>query len=348
MSRAWSGEEQPGVASPGRAVRILASVLVAALACALWVMRAPLFDGNFHSVIPGAVYRSAQLSREDLDSRIAEFGIRSIINLRMIEPLTEDGFGAAEEARLAQERSVAYYGVRMSAPRLAPRATLQELIEILDSAERPILIHCRNGAERSGWASAVATLLEGIPIEHARAQFALRYGYLAWLFQSDLPSWIDLYEDWLRAGKREHTGARVREFARSGYTPYFYNARIEPISFPERVVAERRQRLVFRVTNESPQPWTFTPSSSAGVHLGLRVESLDPTGAYKRELRGDTSTRVFAPGESIELSATLPGLPAQGRYRVTVDLVDEAVVWFAQMGSTALGRIVEVEELPPL
>ena len=345
MARVESREAPPSAESPGaarrrRAVRIAAGVFLFALAGVLWVLRAPLFDGNFHTVIPGAVYRSAQLDPEDLDIRILELGIRSIINLRMLEASIDDGLGTA------RRRGVAHYSIRMSAPRLAPRSTVQELVEILDAAERPILIHCRNGTDRSGWASAVATLLAGAPIEQARAQFAPRYGYLPWLSQSDLPDWIDLYAEWLRAGGREHSGARVREFARSGYTPYFYDARIEPISFPERVETQRSERLVFRVTNESREPWIFTPHSPSGIHLGLRVKSLDPEGTYERELRGDTPDRVFEPGESIELSVTLPGLPTPGRYRVTVDLVDEMVAWFAQMGSTPLERIVEAQPTP--
>ena len=362
--RAWL------VASVSSIARIAAGVSILALAGVLWVVRAPLFDGNFHTVIPGAVYRSAQLDSEDLDARIAELGIRSIINLRMADAPPDEALldgvetppdetalddarnatfrskfqsklGAADEERVADGLGVAYFNVRMSAPRLAPRDTVRELIEILDAADRPILIHCRNGTERTGWASAIATLLDGAQIERARAQFAPRYGYHPWLSRSDLPDWIDRYEDWLRAENTQHSAARVREFARTGYTPYFYAARIEPVSFPERVEARRSHHLVFRVTNESRKAWTFTPRSPAGVHLGLRVKSLDPAGAYESELRGDTPDRVFEPGDSIELSATLPALPAPGRYRVTVDLVDEMVVWFAQMGSTPFERIVD-------
>jgi len=164
--------------------------------------------------------------------------------------------------------------------------------------------------------------------------------------KSDLRDWIDLYEDWLLAENRQHSGAGLREFAQNGYTPYFYDARIESVSFPERVEAKSTHRVVIRVTNESQEPWTFTPKSPAGVHLGLRIQSLDPEGSYEREWRGETPDRVFEPGESIELSATLAGPPAPGRYRVTIDLVDEMVVWFAQMGSTPLERIVEVEARP--
>ena len=49
-----------------------------------------------------------------------------------------------------------------------------------------------------------------------------------------------------------------------------------------------------------------------------------------------TPRRTLAPGESIRLGARLPRLPGAGRYRLSVDLVDEEVTWFADMGSPSL------------
>ncbi len=58
----------------------LAAAIAAALAGA-WAGYMRL-TGNFHSVEEGMIYRSGQLSGEQLDSRIREHGIRTIINLR--------------------------------------------------------------------------------------------------------------------------------------------------------------------------------------------------------------------------------------------------------------------------
>jgi len=38
--------------------------------------------GNFHAVEEGVIYRSAQLSGDEFQSRIRAYGIRTIINLR--------------------------------------------------------------------------------------------------------------------------------------------------------------------------------------------------------------------------------------------------------------------------
>ena len=333
----------PPVRSTRRAVAAGFAVLL--LSCVLFVLRAPLWTGNFHSVIPGEVYRSGQLDTAELDEAIREYGIRSIINLRTPDSVGSDSDDYRVQAAFAAARGVAHRGIRMSARRLTPRGKLRDLIEALDRAERPLLIHCRAGTDRTGFVSAVAVLLHDANVDRARQEFGLRHGHFSLLSLSDLDSWLDLYEAWLASQGSRSSSALVREFAHSGYTPYFYDAHIEPVSLPNRFEVRNPHRLVFRVTNESPLPWTFTPASPLGVHLGLRVKSLDPSTDYTLELRGDTPDLLFPPGESIELSATLPGLPEVGRYRVTVDLVDESVVWFAQMGSTPFE--MDVDALAP-
>jgi hypothetical protein len=46
------------------------------------------YQGNFHTVREGAFYRSAQLSKDELQSAILEHKIRSVLNLRGAHPRT--------------------------------------------------------------------------------------------------------------------------------------------------------------------------------------------------------------------------------------------------------------------
>src|SRR5436190_242481 len=54
---------------------------VALLALAAEVVRV-LALNNFHTIVPGSAYRSAQLSPEALEAAVKAHGIRTVINLR--------------------------------------------------------------------------------------------------------------------------------------------------------------------------------------------------------------------------------------------------------------------------
>jgi protein tyrosine phosphatase (PTP) superfamily phosphohydrolase (DUF442 family) len=312
-------------------------LLLLVLAPAAFVMRVRLLDDNLHTVIPGELYRSAQLAPESLDREIERLGLRSIVNLR------GDGKEHAwyqAESETVNRHGVALHDLDLSGQRLPSRQELSALLDQLEHVERPALMHCLNGTDRSGLAASLAVLLQGAPVERARDEFALRHGYPGRLLGSDVPAWLDQYEGWLVETGRPSTPARLRSFVAREYTPYFYDAEIEALELPR--VWERGEptRVRVRVTNRSPQPWQLRSSPESGVHLGLRLLR-EPADGPALDLRGETPERQLEPGESIELSADLPPLEP-GRYALTVDLVDEHVTWFAEMGSKPLERTIEV------
>lgn len=313
-------------------VRAGAGLLVA-LAGACWVFRVWLFHDNLHVVLPGQVYRSAQLDVESLDALIDELSLRTLVNLR-------GGHDGSEwfrrQRRLLADRRLASFEMRLSALRLPSRQDLERLIEILQTAERPVLIHCLRGTDRSGLAAALAVLLAGADLDRARREYTLSHGFVSGVSLSDLPDLLAYYEAWLAEHGLASTPGSLVRFSREGYTPYFYRASIDPVSVPGAPSAERDYPLAFDVTNASPRPWRFVPTDQRGVHLGLQLAALDPGSSFQLELRGETPHHTLEPGESIRLAARLPRLPRAGRYRLTVDLVDEEVTWFSEMGSPPL------------
>src|SRR6266511_2221581 len=57
--------------------------VVAGLLLCLAVFLLNLFAGpNLHVVVPGAIYRSSQISEDSLDKLVRKLGIRTVINLR--------------------------------------------------------------------------------------------------------------------------------------------------------------------------------------------------------------------------------------------------------------------------
>lgn len=125
---------------------------------AIWVLLASVLLGgcrlsaNFHEIDPGKFYRSAQLTEAELRESIDRAGIRTIINLRGSNP-GSDWYDA--EARVARERGVRLVDIGMSAKRLPHRADLLKLLDAYREAERPLLVHCLAGADRTGEAAAI-------------------------------------------------------------------------------------------------------------------------------------------------------------------------------------------------
>lgn len=135
--------------------------------------------GNIHEVDAGKVYRSGQLWPSQLSRVLEEKRIRTVINLRG-ENLDRAWY--VDEVKVTQAAGVRHISLPMSANREPNDALLASLIETLRTAEQPVLIHCEAGADRTGLASALYTLLtlHRSPQE-ADAQLSFRYGHFPWL-----------------------------------------------------------------------------------------------------------------------------------------------------------------------
>jgi protein tyrosine/serine phosphatase len=135
--------------------------------------------GNIHVVEDGILYRSAQLSGQKLATVVNAYGIKSVINLR-----GENG-GLRwydDEMEVTAAHGASHFDVRMSALRDTDDATVTQLMEILRTAPRPLLIHCESGSDRTGLAAALyERFINERPAEVAAGQISFRYGHFPWL-----------------------------------------------------------------------------------------------------------------------------------------------------------------------
>ncbi|MGL3605464.1 tyrosine-protein phosphatase [Rhizobium sp. G187] len=155
--------------------RIALGILFLALAFGAYV-GILILSGNFHEVLPGRFYRSAQLSGARLGEEIDRYNIRTVINLRG----ENRGKGwYDDEVAATSAHGATHVDFRMSASRdLTPERT-QELLSILKSAEQPILVHCMSGADRTGLASVIfLQQVAGIDEEEAEWQLSPLYGHI--------------------------------------------------------------------------------------------------------------------------------------------------------------------------
>ncbi len=152
---------------------------------------------------------------------------------------------------------------------------------------------------------------------------------------------LDDYERWLAARGEPHTPDRFRAWVATDYHPYFYRAGVAATGALAKLAAERENTLRVRVTNRSLRPIPFRSSRDRGVHLGARLRAAAGGGTDPLELRDGFVDLDLAPGATHEFDLTLPPL-RPGSFTLEVDLVDEGLKWFEDMGSTPLSMPLEV------
>jgi uncharacterized protein (TIGR01244 family) len=157
---------------------------------------------GFRAVSPG-VFRSPQPGEDQLARRIADHGIKTVVCLR-----GNDGEPTAMSARATLAAGATFWNVPMSATRRPRPETLLELWRIADRAERPLLLHCRAGVDRTGLAAAIVVLHDTGDLEQARGQLSLvPNGHMWWGEAGAMDEVLDRYEphaatmtfpDWIR------------------------------------------------------------------------------------------------------------------------------------------------------
>ena len=99
---------------------------------------------NFGEVEPGRIYRAGQPSPLFLRRLIKREQIQTLVNLRGKTPGYESAFAAHHGLRL--------YSFDLSAHRAPRDDDVARFLAILaDPENHPILVHCRNGADRTGY-----------------------------------------------------------------------------------------------------------------------------------------------------------------------------------------------------
>src|SRR3972149_8466030 len=124
----------------------------------LIVLGPSLFGDNFRAVVPERVYRSGQLSPEELEERIRRHGLKSILNLR---GEMEDRHWYRRELEVAERHGVDFRSLDLIPERLPSRPDLVALIDRLEGLSEPLLIHCSAGADRTGFASVIGGQAKG-------------------------------------------------------------------------------------------------------------------------------------------------------------------------------------------
>ena len=128
---------------------------------------------NFWQIAPG-VYRSNQPTHARFE-KYAAMGIKTVINLR----------GPDRRAHyLFEKESVEGLGMTLIDTKLYARHAAEPrlILDVLDKlkeAEKPMMFHCKSGADRAGFVAAMYLLVfEGATVEEAAKQLGIKYIHL--------------------------------------------------------------------------------------------------------------------------------------------------------------------------
>jgi protein tyrosine/serine phosphatase len=166
--------------SPCIKIIVLMMTATTASLAALGVCLSLRLSDNVHVVEPGMAYRSGQLWPGELELVIEDYGIRSIISL---VPPAPNQYSYQAELAVSSTRGIARYEMPLSAESELTSDQLRELLSLLRKAPKPVLIHSKNGADRSGLAAAIFKYaVASRSAEEARRQLSIRYGHFPYIW----------------------------------------------------------------------------------------------------------------------------------------------------------------------
>ena len=173
---------------------------------------------HLHWVTPD-VARSATPYLGFYSAFLAPHGFRSLINLR---GENADFRWWTTEKRVAQGLGIVHFDVKLSSRNLPSRSGLAALFEAFAAAERPLLLKCSGGQDRTGLAAALYLLQLKGPGALAEAEAQLKaWPYLHFPKRHQL--WLRHFPGYANA----QGGAHLHEWARNGYDPSHFAAWLE-------------------------------------------------------------------------------------------------------------------------
>lgn len=156
-------------------------------------------------------WRSNQPDPARIDG-YAKRGIKTILNLRGTANRSHYLF----EKEACETHRIVLVSMALSAKKAAPRAEYLALLDHFETIEKPVLIHCKSGADRTGIAAVFYLLhIEQMPLDVARKQLGLKYLHLRWFKTGILDDILDAYADDLA----QHGPIALRDWLTSYYDP---------------------------------------------------------------------------------------------------------------------------------
>jgi len=309
-------------------------IVIFLVACIAYVLSLKIFlDNRFYTVVESRIYRSAQLSDDDLEKYIREKDIKTILNLI---GRRDDKDWYKKEKEITQKYKVQLHDVGISANELPDIDRIISIVNILVHAEKPLLIHCKKGVDRTGLVSAIALSIEkDSPLHTIKRQFSLRYGVFPF-YRSVGPYFFQQYEKWLKETERIHSKDTLLHWITDEYVDYKSNILYWIDSMNDKVFNDKKVSIENDSEELSIKGWSFhfkEKSPPDGI-LYIRPDNRISSRAIVKYNRPDVA-QYFELGEKYYKNFVV-GWEAkfkskdlsQGCHRIYLQYVkDESTIW---------------------
>ncbi|HUU32276.1 MAG TPA: tyrosine-protein phosphatase [Phycisphaerae bacterium] len=307
-------------------ILVLAAFLLGAGGYIVYIL---YITNGFDFVVRGKVYRSAQPDKETMTRWVVKYGIKTIVNLRA--GITDD---PNDPVALAAEKAGAMtIFICLPNTKLPKSPNLMYLADVIETAPEPILLHCREGADRTGLASAMAAMaLGGKSYDRAREQMGIRHLHL-YTDSTRIGGVLLQYEDYCRA-RGSGTGGwkEFRHWIFNVYLPTYRYVRMDVLPQWTAQPGETT-RMQVRITNHSSR---VIPAGDPAKRFALLVTA-------NRSFHGDAAEMFcppvplpradIPPGDSVTVDLVLKAPAAAGRSLLLFDIVEDGTTTFSEEGS---------------
>ncbi len=287
---------------------------------------------NFKVVVADKIYRSGQPEMSQLAEWIDKYKLKTVVDLRgPTAPQAED------EAKVCDGKNINILYVKLNAYKKIPSDRLVELLDVIDSIEMPVLLHCNHGVDRSGTASALASWLLGFDTyTEAKKQSFVMPG--PWKNRNGTGQHIsNIFADYEEyCDKTSHNiDDRIyfEEWARRIYHPdYFYvGYKAKEVIYTEPGGMSEFQVKVTNLSDETIPAGDTDRRFRLFTRIKESNEILEPREKYS------TCTLLksedLEPGESVNVCHTIQVPDEPGNYEFYIDMLEKEDHSFARQGS---------------
>ncbi len=163
---------------------------------------------NLDQIAPG-VWRANQPSAARLRQYHDTLGLKSVLNLR---GETQQGFYLFE-LETCRALGLHLHDFSFSARSAPSREGLLKVMNLFPLIEKPFLMHCKSGADRTGLIAALYLMAEeNRPLAEAKQQLSFRYLHLKGTATGIMDHFLTMYE-------AEAQGRTIREWVEQSYDP---------------------------------------------------------------------------------------------------------------------------------
>ena len=164
-----------------------------------------VFWTNHKEIAPG-VFRSNQPTEWRFISYHAK-GLRSVLNLRGWDVYAHYQY----EERICRKLGMRLENIKLNARNAPQSADINAVVDCLGKMEKPLLFHCKSGADRAGLVSAIYLMVyEGVSVQEAMKQLSFRHvhvdftatgvlDYFLWTFEERLNLGNIAFLDWVNS-----------------------------------------------------------------------------------------------------------------------------------------------------